>query len=143
MQEYTNKFSNYIYYHWVSQLSLLKGSFHSNSAIGHIFLTFPTRRTLKYIPTACTSIVDVTLDYKDFVAFYECIICCEEVDNYAIEHYLDLTKFLESWSSYNKHKFIFLIGLEWMPPSVWRLGLGRTRVRWVYQCDRSPCNNGH
>jgi hypothetical protein len=42
MQEYIDKYSNYIYYHWVQQLSLLKGSFYSNYAIAHRFPTLPT-----------------------------------------------------------------------------------------------------
>jgi hypothetical protein len=41
-----------------------------------------------------------------------------------LKNYLDLTYFLESWSSYMKHRFVPLVGLEWTPPSVWRLGPG-------------------
>jgi len=83
---------------------------------------------LRYIPIAYTSTIDVTLDWKDFVAFYELVFSCEEVESYVIENYLDLTYFLESWSSYMKHRFVPLIGLEWMPSSVWRLGLGGARL---------------
>jgi hypothetical protein len=42
MQEYIDKYSNYIYYHWVQQLSLLKGSFYSNYVIACKFPTLPT-----------------------------------------------------------------------------------------------------
>jgi hypothetical protein len=83
---------------------------------------------LRYIPIAYTCTIDVTLDWKDFVAFYELIFSCEEVESYVIENYLDLTYFLESWSSYMKHRFVPLVGLEWMPSSVWRLGLGGARL---------------
>jgi hypothetical protein len=68
------------------------------------------------------STTDVTLDWKDFVAFNELVISCEEVESYAIEHYLDLTYFLESWSSYKKHRFVPLVGHQWMPLNAWRLG---------------------
>jgi len=44
------------------------------------------------------------------------------MESYAIEHYPDLTHFLKSWSSYEKHKFVPLVGPKWMPLSVWRLG---------------------
>jgi hypothetical protein len=67
---------------------------------------------LKYIPTAYTSITDVKLNYKDFVAFYELIISYEEAESYAIGHYPNLTYFLESWSSYKKHRFVPLVGHE-------------------------------
>jgi hypothetical protein len=39
MWKYIDKYSNYIYYRWVQQLSLLKGSYNSNSAIGYKFPT--------------------------------------------------------------------------------------------------------
>jgi hypothetical protein len=77
---------------------------------------------LKYIPTTCTPTIDVTLDWNNFVAFYELVISCEEVDNYAIEHYPDLTYFLKSWSSYRKHRFVPLVGPERTQPNIWRLG---------------------
>ncbi len=62
VQEYTNKYSNYIYYHWVQQSSLLEGSSHSNNAIGHRFPTLLAQHTSRYIPIAYTSTTDVTLD---------------------------------------------------------------------------------
>jgi hypothetical protein len=37
----------------------------------------------------------VTVDWKDFVAFYELVISYEEVESYAIEHNPNLTYFLE------------------------------------------------
>jgi hypothetical protein len=64
----------------------------------------------------------VTLDWKKIATFYEVVISCGKVESYAIEHYPNLTYFLESWSSYMKHRFVPLVGLEWTPPSVWRLG---------------------
>jgi hypothetical protein len=84
---------------------------------------------LKYIPTAYTSTTDVTLNEKDFATFYELVISYEEVESYAIEHYPYLTCFLESWFSYKKHGFVPFVGFEQTPPSVWRLGLGGTRLR--------------
>ncbi len=39
MEEYTYKHLKYVYYHWVQQSSHLKGSSHSNNAIGHNFPT--------------------------------------------------------------------------------------------------------
>lgn len=71
MQEYIDKYSNYSYYHWVQQSSLLKG------ATADRFPTLLTRCNLKYIFTTCTSLTDVTLDWKDFVALYELVIFCE------------------------------------------------------------------
>jgi hypothetical protein len=52
----------------------------------------------------------VTLNWKYFVAFYELIISYEEVESYAINHYPNLTYFIDSWFSYKKHKFIPLVG---------------------------------
>jgi hypothetical protein len=92
----------------------------------------------------------VTLNWKNFVAFYELVISCEEVESYAIEHYLDLTYFFESWSSYKKHRFVPLVGLEWMPPSVWKLGPREAKTKislpmqWesLQQCTRgAPLTN--
>ncbi len=40
MQEYIDKYSNYIYYHWVQQLSLLKGSFILSMPLLAHFLLF-------------------------------------------------------------------------------------------------------
>jgi hypothetical protein len=54
----------------------------------------------------------VTLNWKDFVAFYELVISCEDVESYAIEQYPNLTYFLESWSSYKKHRFVALVGFK-------------------------------
>jgi hypothetical protein len=51
----------------------------------------------------------VTLDWEGFVAFYELVISCEEVESYVIEHYPNLTYFLESWFLYKKHRFALLI----------------------------------
>jgi hypothetical protein len=118
VHEYTYNYSNYIYFRWVQQSLILKGSSHFNSAIGCKFPTLLAQCTLRYIPTTCTSTINVTLHVKNFAAFYELVIFCEEVESYAIEHYPNLTYFLESWSSYKKHRFVPLIGHEWMPPSV-------------------------
>jgi hypothetical protein len=75
MHEYTNKYSNYIYYHWVQQSSILKSSSHSNNAIGHKFPILPTQCTLRYIPILGTSKqTNVTLVWKNFVAFCEPVI---------------------------------------------------------------------
>jgi hypothetical protein len=59
---------------------------------------------------------------ETFVAFYELVISCEEVESYVIEHYPYLTYFLKSWSSYRKYRFVPPIEPKWTPPSVWRLG---------------------
>ncbi len=64
-----------------------------------------------------------------FIAFYELVISYEEVESYAIEHYLYLTYFLESWYSYKKHRFVPLIGPRWTPLSAWKLGLGRAGLK--------------
>jgi len=66
----------------------------------------------------------VTLDWKDFVAFYELVISCEEVESYAIEHYPGLTYFLDFGIHIKKHGFIPLVGPKQTPPSAWRLGPG-------------------
>ncbi len=66
----------------------------------------------------------MTLNWKIFVAFCELVIFCEEVESYAIEHYPNLTYFLESWFSYKKHRFVLFVGPGWTPPSAWRLRLG-------------------
>jgi hypothetical protein len=79
---------------------------------------------LRYIPIAYTSTIDVTLDWANFAEFYELLISNDELETYALEHYLDLTHFLISWSSYRKHIFIPLVGPKWTPPSARRL---RTR----------------
>jgi hypothetical protein len=64
---------------------------------------------LDIYPTTYTSTIDVTLDWKNFATFYELVISYEKVESYAIEHYPNLTYFLESWSSYKKHRFIPLV----------------------------------
>ncbi len=71
----------------------------------------------------------MTLDWKDFAAFYELVISCEEAKSYAIEHYQDLTYFLESWFSYRKHRFVLLVRHGQTPPSAWKLGLGGLGLR--------------
>ncbi len=83
----------------------------------------------------------MTLDYKNFATFYEIIIFCKEVESYAIEHYLDLTCFVESWSSYKKHRFVPLVRPKRTPQSVWRLQPWGVGLRWVCQCDTNPYNN--
>ncbi len=69
------------------------------------------------------------LNWKIFAAFYELVISCEEVESYAIEHYPNLTYFLESRSSYKKHRLVLLVRPKRMPPSAWRLGLGRVGLK--------------
>jgi hypothetical protein len=84
---------------------------------------------LRYIPTAYTSTIDVTLDWANFVEFYELFISSEELETYALEHYADLTHFFISWSSYRKHIFIPLVGPKRTPPSAWRLGQKRIGLK--------------
>jgi hypothetical protein len=95
-----------------------KRSSHSNNAIGCKFPIFLTWCTLS-IYSHCLHIHNnVTLDYKNFATFYELIIFCKEVESYAIEHYLNLTCFVESWCSYKKHGFVPLVRPKRTPQSV-------------------------
>jgi hypothetical protein len=129
MLEYTNKCSKYIYYHWVQQSSLLKGSSYSNSAIGHKFPILPTQCTLRYISTLGNLDNQCDIRLERLCCILWTSSSCEEVEIYVIEHYPDLIYFLESWSSYKKHRFVLLVRLERTPPSVWRLGLRRARLK--------------
>jgi hypothetical protein len=45
------------------------------------------------------------------------LVSNEELETYALKHYLNLTNFLISWSSYIKHGFVLLVKLEWIPPN--------------------------
>ncbi len=112
---------NHLYYCWIPQSTLLKQPSYSNSSTS-CRLFFPSCCTLRYIPTTCTSIIDVTLYWVNFTKFYELFVSSEKLETYALEHYPNLTHFLISWSSCRKHKFIPLVGFERTPPSVWRLG---------------------
>jgi hypothetical protein len=111
LQEYTNKYSKYLYYRWVHQSTILQFSSHSRSSTSRRFPSLPSRRTLKYIPTACTSITNFTLDWKDFVGWYELFAL------FAFNHYPNLTHFLISWSSYKKFWFVLLLRLDKTTPS--------------------------
>jgi hypothetical protein len=62
MQEYTKKYSQYLYYHWVHQSTILQFSSHFRSSISCRFPSLPLRCTLKYIPTSCTSTTNLTLN---------------------------------------------------------------------------------
>jgi len=62
---------------------------------------------------------------------------------YALNHYLDLTYFLISWSSYKNFQFVPLIGPNKTPPSVWRLDPRGIRLRWKNQWERRPYNSYH
>ncbi len=84
---------------------------------------------MRNISTACTSTIDVTLVWADFAKFYELLVSSEELETYALEHYLDLTNFLIFWSSYRKHRFILLVGLERTPLNAWKLGSRGIRLR--------------
>jgi hypothetical protein len=84
---------------------------------------------LRYVPTTYTSTTNVTLDWANFIEFYELFVSNEEVETYALEHYQGLTHFLISWLLYNKHIFVLLVGFEWTHPSVWRLGPGGIGLR--------------
>jgi hypothetical protein len=77
---------------------------------------------LRYISPTYTSTTNVTLYWANFVEFYELFVSSEKLKTYELEHYPNLTHFLISWSSYKKHRFVPLIGLEWTPANVWRLG---------------------
>jgi hypothetical protein len=94
VQEYIIKYSNYLYYCWIHESTFLKMLSHSNSSKGCRFPSLSSRHTLRYIPIVCTSAIDVTLDWKNFVEFYELHFFCEEVEIYAIENYMNLTHFL-------------------------------------------------
>jgi len=91
---------------------------HSSNNTSHKFLSFPSRHTLIYIPIAYASTIDVTLYWKFFLNFYELFVPNEELEIYALKHYLNLTYFLIYWSSYIKHGFVSLVGPTWIPPSV-------------------------
>jgi hypothetical protein len=82
VHECTNKYLQHLYYHWVHQSVGLQFSLHFRSSTSHRSSFFPSKRTLKYIPTAYTSTTYVTLDWKDFVAWYELFVSCEEVEIY-------------------------------------------------------------
>ncbi len=62
VQEYTNKYSQYLYYHLIQQLAILQFSSHFRSSTSRRLPSFPSRRTLKHIPTSCTSTTNVTLN---------------------------------------------------------------------------------
>jgi len=136
----TNKYSKYLYYHWVHQSTILQFSSHFRSSIGCRFPSLPTRCTLKYIFTSCTLTTNVTLDWKDFVEWYECFFSYEEVEMYALNHYPNLIHFLIFWSSYKKFQFVPLIRLDETPPSAWRLGPRGIGLRWENQWQKRPCN---
>jgi hypothetical protein len=113
---------NYFYYHCIQQPTFLKQPYRSTNNIDHKFPFLPSHHTLRYISTAYTSTIDVTLYWADFAKFYELLVSSEELETYAFERYLDLTHFLISWSSHRKHKFKLLKGFEQTPLSAWRLG---------------------
>ncbi len=143
VQKHTNKYSQYLYYHWVHQLVVLQFSSYFKSSIVHIFPSLPTRCTLKYILTSCTSTTNVTLNWKNFVEWYELFFYCEEMETCALSHYPNLTHFLIYWSSYKKFIFVTLVRLDKTPPSAWRLGPRGIRLRWKNQWERRPCSPYH
>jgi hypothetical protein len=147
VQKYNIKYSNHFYYHWIPQSTFLKQPSYFSSNTNCRILFFPSCHTLIYIPTTCTSITDVILDWVNFVEFYELLVSSEKLKTYALEHYRDLTHFLISWSSYTKHKFIPLVGLKQTPLSVWRLGPWRIGLKWAPMHDwalqwSSQCSRG-
>jgi hypothetical protein len=75
----------------------------------------PPCSTLKYTPTTSTLKIDVILNWKYFVDFYELFIYCENVETHAIEHYPNLRHLKISLPSYKKHSFIPLVN---PPPPV-------------------------
>jgi hypothetical protein len=141
IQKYNIKYSNYFYYHWIQQSIFPKQPSCSSSSTNRRFISLPSRCTLKYILTAYTSTIDITLDWADFAKFYELFVSSEELKTYAFEHYLDLTHFLISWSSYKKHRFVLLVGPELKHLNAWKLRLGRIGLKWVHQCKIGPYNN--
>jgi hypothetical protein len=60
--------------------------------MGCRFLSFPSY-SLKYIPIAYASIVNVILNWKN-IDFYELLIYCDEMETYTIENYPYLTHFI-------------------------------------------------
>jgi len=98
----------------------LKQPYHSRSNTSHRFPSFSSRCTLRYILTTHTSIIDITLDWVNFLEFYE-LISSEKLKTYSLKHYSDLTHFFIFWSSYKKHKFVLLVRPKWTPLNAWKL----------------------
>jgi hypothetical protein len=72
---------------------------------------------LKYIPTTCTSIEDIVLEWEDFQHFYDIISPSIVLEDHDFLNYPKLTHFLQSQSAYKKFKFIHFVGPK-RPPLI-------------------------
>jgi hypothetical protein len=96
---YQENFNMYLYYHWIQLSTIPRVVRRSNSFSFHKFQQIERYCNVKYTPTTYTTTIDVNLKWGDFEKFYATISFNPSLENHALEHYVDLTHFLQFWDS--------------------------------------------
>ncbi len=89
-------------------------------------------RSYTFLPTACTTIKDVNLDWNDFAKFYKLMYFTITISKHVITKFLDLLHFFYFWVVYREEKGIPLVGPKHIPPSYWKLGPGEDKQSWTW-----------
>jgi hypothetical protein len=94
-QIYNQRFQKYMDYHWI-QKSIIRNvtsrSFKkARDQLSHI------NHSYTFLPTACTTIEYVNLNWDDFVKFYKLLYFNIEIYEHVIAKFPDLLHFMDSW----------------------------------------------
>jgi hypothetical protein len=117
---YKEKFEKFLYYRCI-QKSIRTNSKDPRPKRPRYEITW-VNDMYRFIPTICTSTIDINLMWEDFSNFWDFINKNNELTSNAIETYLDLIDFLWSWVDYRKDKGKPLLGKECIGPTCYKLG---------------------
>jgi hypothetical protein len=125
---YKEIFSKFIYFCWITKsIVLVVGN--NEKIVGQgKFSRARAKRTIKYTPTTYTTTTNEDLNWIDFSNIFYLININVLTREYGLHKYFELTHFLFSWFEHRKDKGVPLVRPNCIPPSFWRLGLGKSRA---------------
>ncbi len=95
-QLYTSKYKKFFYYCWIKKFVASRVVMRTNSTSSRKFQGVGASHNLKYIPTTCTSIEDIVLEWEDFQHFYDIISSSNVLKDNDFLNYPELRHFFQS-----------------------------------------------
>ncbi len=83
------------------------------------------KRIIRDIPITYITTTHEDLDWIDFADIFDIINTRVLTYEYALHKILEITHLLFFWFKHKKNKIVPLVGPNCIPPSFWRLGLGK------------------
>jgi len=121
---YKESFNKFIYFRWIAK-SIVLVVRNNAKLVGQCkFARVRTHHTIRYTPTTYVATTNEDLDLIDFVDIFDLISIGVLTHEYRLHKFPKLTH-LFFWSEHRKNKKVSLVGFECIPPSFWRLDLGK------------------